>query len=199
MEDETLTPEDELLLLAYLDGDMPPDKRAAFAVRLAEEPALTAVLSRWRTLDEELHALPQPRLTRDLTAAVLARLDPPVLVPARTWRSLLAVQAAVAALVALLAWPLLATWSALRPTMPLWLSALPRTGKDISLAWQTWTTHLWTPELWVARWTAVWQGLDPAWLSLSWLLPLALVAAVIWLVSVRAVWHSTTIFSYKKG
>lgn len=199
MADETLTPEDELLLLAYLEGDLPPDQHAALTTRLAQEPALTAVLARWRALDAELDALPAPRLSRDLTAGVLSRLDAPAPLPARVWRSLVAGQTAVALLLTLLAWPLLATWSALRPALPAWLSAPGATWIAFSQSWQTWIAAAWTPELWSARWMAAWQGLDQTWLSLSWLLPLALAAAIVWLVSVRAVWHSTPITGYKKG
>ncbi|MBK8990104.1 MAG: hypothetical protein IPM39_29255 [Chloroflexi bacterium] len=199
MDEKTVTPADELLLLAYLDGDLPPDQHAALTARLTQEPALAAVLFRWRTLDAELSALPEPRLSHDLTAGVLARLDAPVSLPARAWRSLVAGQAVVALLVMLLAWPLLATWSALRPALPGWLSAPSTTWMAFSQRWPTWAATAWTPELWSARWATAWQGLDQAWLSLSWLLPLALVAAILWFVSVRAIWHSAPVNGYKKG
>jgi len=200
MDDEKLTLEDELLLLAYLDGELPPDQQAAFTARLEREPMLTAVLAQWRTLSDELNALPEPHLTRDLTAGVLTRLDAPASLPTRTWRSLLVVQVATAALVALLTWPLLASRLTLHPTLPAWISSLHPAWTELGQTWQTWwTANVWTPELWQTWWTAVWQGLDQAWLSLSWLLPLALVAAVIWLVSVRVVWHSAPVIGYKKG
>ncbi|MBK7180960.1 MAG: hypothetical protein IPH82_27920 [Chloroflexi bacterium] len=190
MNDDKLTLEDELLLQAYLDGELTPDQRQVFAARLEREPGLTAVLHQWRALLAELPTLPEPQLTRDLTAGVLTRLDPMAALPTRSWRPLLSAQFALALLTTLLAWPLwkplAATWWASQPALPDWAALA-----------QTWTARwavLWTPDVWLTGWTAVWQGaVQIVPFSLSLLLPLAVVTAVLWLASVRFVWRTARI------
>ncbi len=188
--DDKLTLEDELLLQAYLDGELMLDQQQAFAARLEREPGLTAVLHQWRALLAELDTLPEPQLTRDLSAGVLSRLDYPAALPVRAWRPLLTAQFALALLTALLAWPLwsslAAAWLTFQPALPDW-AALARD-------WTAWWAALWTPDVWLTGWTAVWQGATQVVpFSLSLLLPLAVVTAVLWLASVRFVWRAAQI------
>ncbi len=190
-EDE-LTLADELLLQAYLDGELPPEQQQIVAARLAQEPGLTTVLHQWRTLQAELDALPEPQLTHDLTTTVLARLETPTLlpttIPGRTWQSLLAVQFALALLTVLVAWPLWAkvtAWSALYPALPSW--------DALTQSWSAWWAVWWQPDVWRVGWTAVWSEsiLSPSFsLPLSLLLPLATVTAVLWLITVRFTWRA---------
>jgi hypothetical protein len=160
-------------------------------VRLAQEPALTAVLHQWRTLSAALNGLPQPQLDRDLTAGVLARLEAPTSLPARV----LVAQAALTLLAALLVWPLLAAWPALRLALPDGAGMLRLAGDELGQGWQM--AYAWLVAAW-AEWTAVWQGVAQVWPSLSWLLPLALAAALAWAFSMRAVWHSAPVTRYTK-
>jgi anti-sigma factor RsiW len=191
MDDYDLNLEDALLLQAYLDDELTPDEHAALTARLAREPALTAVLHQWRTLSAALNALPQPQLDRDLTAGVLARLEAPTSLPARV----LVAQAALTLLAALLVWPLLAAWPALRLALPDGAGMLRLAGDELGQGWQM--AYAWLVAAW-AEWTAVWQGVAQVWPSLSWLLPLALAAALAWAFSMRAVWHSAPVTRYTK-
>jgi anti-sigma factor RsiW len=192
MDDNKLTVEDELMLQAYLDGELPSDEQQIFEARLTREPVLTAVLRQWRNLMADLDTLPEPQLTHDLTAAVLARLDPPQVPLTRGWRPLLIAQVTLTLLTALLAWPLFASWPAVRLVLPDWALFLRFVWSDMAqegMAW--WTANVWTPEVWLAQWTAVWQGLDQTIsMSLSLLLPLVVLAAMVWLVSLRFIWRS---------
>jgi hypothetical protein len=182
MNDPQLTLEDELLLQAYLDGELSPLESDQFAARLAAEPTLTAAYSQWRGLWAEFDSLPEPQLTRDLSDAVLRRLLPQApLIP--VWRPLLLTQAAAAVLLALLAWPLLA---ALSPISPDW------TWPDWAILIQSWQTAAGLWQLTLNRWAAVWQSAFEAQpLSLSLLLPLAALAAVMWLIQVGYLWRAT--------
>lgn len=199
MEEEPVPPEDELLLQAYLDGELPPDQHARFAARLERDPKLTAVLTQWRALTAELDALPEPQLTRDLTARVLARLESPAALPRHTWQALLVVPTALATLTLLLTWSLLTTWLTLPPLPPAWVITMPEVQAKLTHIWQTWwAAIMWAADGWGQKWTAVWQGLDQAMLSLSWLLPLTLVATLIWLVCVRFAWRSTPTAGHAK-
>lgn len=179
MNDPQLTLEDELLLQTYLDGELSPAESRRFAARLVAEPALRAAYEQWRGLLAEFDGLPEPQLTRDLSAGVMGRLSPP---PAPVWRPLLLAQAILAALLALVAWPLLA---ALAPT------ALHWTPPDWAVLLQGWQTAVGAWQLMLSRWLAVWHSAVEAWpLSLSLLLPLAALAAVMWLIHVRYLWRS---------
>jgi anti-sigma factor RsiW len=192
MDDYDLNLEETLLLQAYLDNELTPDEREALIARLAREPALTAVLHQWRALSAELNTLPEPALNRDLTADVLARLEASAPLPARV----LVAQAALALLLALLVWPLLTALPTLRLAFPDWTSLMGLAADEFGRGWQT--AYAWMIAVW-AEWTAVWQGMGQVWPSLSWLLPLALAAALAWALSMRAVWHSTPATHYTKG
>lgn len=181
MNDPQLTLEDELLLQTYLDGELSPAESRQFAARLAAEPALRAASEQWRNLLAEFDHFPEPHLSRDMSAEVMRRLSPQPL-PVPVWRPLLLAQAILAALLALLAWPLLA---ALAPTARHW------TPPDWVVLLQGWQTAVDTWQLTVSNWTAVWRSAVDAWpLSFSLLLPLAALAAVMWLIHVRYLWRS---------
>ncbi len=180
MNQPPLTHEDELQLQAYLDGELSPAENRQFAARLATEPALKAAHDQWRGLLAEFDDLPEPQLTRDLSAGVLRRLSPPPSVP--IWRPLLLAQSLLSALLVLLALPLL---EALVPT------SLNRVLPEWATLLQSWQTAVADWQIGLSRWLAGWQSAAEAWpLSLSILLPLAALAAVIWLIHVRYVWRS---------
>jgi anti-sigma factor RsiW len=181
MNDPQLTLKDELLLQAYLDGELSPAEGHQFAARLTAEPALRAAYDQWLSLLAEFDGLPEPQLTRDLSAGVVRRLSPQM--PTPVWRPLLLAQAAATILLALLAWPLLAV---LTPTLPNWT---PPDWAALMQGWQT-AAGLW--QLTLSRWAAAWQSAFEAQpLSLSLLLPLAALAAVIWFIQVGYLWRAT--------
>ncbi len=187
MDNDKLSLEDELLLQAYLDDELSPAERQLVEARLAQEPELTAVLNQWRTLNDELDTLPVPQLARDLTSGVMTQLALPAAPPTRTWRPLLILQVVLALLIALLAWPLWqlsVTWPTVSYVMPKW--------SELTQQWMVWwTTQIGLLDGWLDQFTAVWQGMDQVIpISLSVLLPLAVVMAVLWLLSVRFVWRS---------
>jgi anti-sigma factor RsiW len=187
MDNEKLSLEDELLLQAYLDDELSLAERQLVETRLAKEPHLTAVLNQWRTLNEELDTLPIPQLTHDLRAGVLAQLAPAEPSNARDWRPLLLGQIVLALVIALLAWPL---WqlSLTLPTLSFVLSAWSELVQKGVVWWDAQFAFL---HGWMAQFTAVLQGIDQVIpVSLSILLPLVIVMAVLWLVSVRFVWRS---------
>lgn len=182
MDDKEVTLEDELLLHAYLDGELSPAQRDQVAARLAVEPAFAAVYEKWRYLLAEIGDLPEPRLARDLTAGVLQRLEPVPAASAPFWRPLLLGQTMLALLLALLAWPL---WVVLPAFLPRW--SLP----DWPVMAQAWLATLAGWESGLERLVFFWQGMQQgASLSLSLLLPLGVGVALLWLMHLRFLWRS---------
>jgi anti-sigma factor RsiW len=65
----TLSEQDELLLNAYLDGELGPIEAARFDQRLAEDPSLASEVAARRALREDLRA----GLAEDVPSAALQR------------------------------------------------------------------------------------------------------------------------------
>jgi anti-sigma factor RsiW len=87
----TLSEQDELLLNAYLDGELGPIEAARFDQRLAEDPSLASEVAARRALREDLRAglaedVPSAALQRRVMAGVSMRSEP----RSRSWRSLAA-------------------------------------------------------------------------------------------------------------
>jgi hypothetical protein len=62
------------LLSAYIDGELSADERAAVEARLESDPAARQLLHQLRSVSESVQALPQEKLQRDLSDAVLGRV-----------------------------------------------------------------------------------------------------------------------------
>ena len=77
--------EDELH--AYVDGQLPPERRAAVEARLAQDAEAAAAVAAWRRQNELIRALYEPG-----SAAVPARIEAALYAPPRRapWRSLAA-------------------------------------------------------------------------------------------------------------
>lgn len=56
----------EILVQRYIQGDMPPDERAAFKERLKEDPELRALMEHYNLLVSDLQDLGLPRVPADL-------------------------------------------------------------------------------------------------------------------------------------
>ncbi len=185
MDEYGLSFEEELALQAYLDGELPPVEREVLEERLRQEPKLAAALAEWRALISAIDTAGIPPLQRDIAAAVVANLARDE-TDARTLRRLTLAELALIALLVIGSWPL---WQ-------LSLPALFRIEPGAGLAAAAGAAHLqaalWQERLaaWVEAiraWTAQlgesWGGLLAAVpLSTSWLLSMALVAFLVWLV-----------------
>jgi len=62
-------------LSAYLDGELPAARVAEIRAELARNPVLAARLEDLRAVDEELRAIPAPRVSGDLHAGLRSRID----------------------------------------------------------------------------------------------------------------------------
>ena len=87
----TLSKDDELLLNAYLDGELNPLEARSFEARLASEPALAGEIEAYRLLRSALRSdlaedVPSPGLKRRIMSSPALR--PPRHIPA--WGSLAA-------------------------------------------------------------------------------------------------------------
>ena len=78
----SLTDSDRLAVMAYVDGELPPDERDALAARLASEPALAGAVARERALRASLQAAYAPVLDEPVPAGLLDLLAMPDAAPA---------------------------------------------------------------------------------------------------------------------
>ncbi len=73
----TMTDDDRLAVMLYVDGEMPADERAGFDARLAQEPALAGAVARERALRARLEAAYAPELDETLPPELLDVLAMP--------------------------------------------------------------------------------------------------------------------------
>jgi len=73
----TLTEDDRIAAMAYVDGELPPADHAAFEARLAQEPALASAVARERTLRASLQSTYAPVLDEPVPAGLLDLLAMP--------------------------------------------------------------------------------------------------------------------------
>ena len=73
----TLTEQDRLAAMAYVDGELAPAEQAAFEQRLAHEPALAQAVARERALRARLASAYAPALDEPVPAALLDLLAMP--------------------------------------------------------------------------------------------------------------------------
>ena len=86
---------DDLMLQAYLDGELDPAAMLQFEQRLADDAALRAQLAQLKTLRAALRSLPQADMPKSLRVRVTAAVDKPreIVAPVRnnvSWRALAA-------------------------------------------------------------------------------------------------------------
>ena len=74
--------DDRIAAMAYVDGELPPDERAAFEGRLAQEPALAAAVAGERALRARLESAYAPELDEPVPAGLLDLLAMPEAAPA---------------------------------------------------------------------------------------------------------------------
>lgn len=87
----SLTGQEEILLNAYLDGELPPADAAAFERRLESEPRLVAELDARRAVRDLLRSgLDEDAPPAGLERRIMAGSRPPSSVRSRAWRSLAA-------------------------------------------------------------------------------------------------------------
>jgi len=87
----SLSGQDEILLNAYLDGELPPADAAAFERRLEIEPRLVAELDARRTVRDLLRSgLEEDVPPAGLERRIMANLRPSAPVRSKAWRSLAA-------------------------------------------------------------------------------------------------------------
>lgn len=138
----------EDLLQEYLDGTLDDETRRAVEAHLANSPAARAQLAELEALFSSLDTLPELPLTRDLSAAVVAKIgwETAVSTPLPRWLwGLLLGQALIALLLLGNVWASLLDWVG--------------NGRDVATDWFA-TFQLsalaWLREFW-AEITAVWQ------------------------------------------
>jgi hypothetical protein len=82
----TIDDDDRLTAMAYVDGELAPDARAALEARLPHEPALAAAVARERTLRASLQSAYAPVIDEPVPAGLLDLLampdDTPAIAPA---------------------------------------------------------------------------------------------------------------------
>jgi len=77
-----LTEQDRIAVMAYVDGELPPEDVAAFEPRLALEPALAQAVARERRLRASLQSAYAPVLDEPVPAGLLDLLAIPAAAPA---------------------------------------------------------------------------------------------------------------------
>ena len=184
---------DELLIQAYLDGELTPAEWERFSARLAAEPVLRDALEVYAQLFAAVEEMVEPALSRDLETVVVNRLaagrqSVPFL------RRLALIEILVGVMVLLLAWPVWqvsAGWLANQG----WLQEQATDFLNGNLARLAEGITGFDPAGLIAR-LAGYAELRPAVaallpgdaLSLELLLPLALVTGLVWVVSTHGLW-----------
>jgi hypothetical protein len=80
----TMTDDDRLAVMMYVDGEMPADERAGFDARLAQEPALAGAVTREQALRAKVDAAYAPVLGETIPGGLLDLLALPDPQPAAT-------------------------------------------------------------------------------------------------------------------